>query len=54
MLRAIQGVRPDRPGGALELGLSDEIWETINACWDRDPGKRPTIELVLACFIKSI
>ena len=38
------GVRPPRP---THRGLTDELWELIERCWDADPRKRPEISAVL-------
>ena len=30
------------------LIVIDELWELIEQCWDKDPEKRPTFDLVLS------
>jgi hypothetical protein len=36
-----QNVRPERPEDEDAPGLSDEIWALAEACWVKDPRKRP-------------
>ncbi|EJU03719.1 kinase-like protein, partial [Dacryopinax primogenitus] len=43
----INGLRPPNPGpAATEKGLSPELWKIMQACWDRDPAKRPNISVI--------
>jgi len=45
--RTITGFRPKRPENSVKLGLSDEVWEILQKCWDHDPSERPEAHLVL-------
>jgi hypothetical protein len=44
MFAVKRGERPFRPTHDLSRarGLNDEVWHIINACWNQEPGKRPT------------
>lgn len=37
------GMRPQRPLEAHALGLTDNVWLTMEKCWQGDPGLRPSI-----------
>jgi len=39
--------RPERPQNAEDFGLTPQIWELFEGCWDHDPARRPTIEGVV-------
>jgi len=49
----MKGLRPERPDEAFKLGLSDSIWELMQACWQTDSDKRPGISLVLQFLRKT-
>ena len=43
----LEGRRPERPqGGEGEL-FTDQIWETLNLCWEQQPGDRISAGRVL-------
>ena len=42
------GIRPEKPEGAKRLGLSDELWRTVELCWREDRNARPRIEDILS------
>ncbi|OCH92031.1 kinase-like protein [Obba rivulosa] len=46
----LSGDRPRRPPQATKLGLSDELWALMEACWHADPQSRPDIAAVVACL----
>lgn len=50
----IEGTRPKRPSNSAEVGLSDEIWAIMQACWEREPTKRPKIGEVVKVFAKAL
>lgn len=50
IFKVISGTRPQRPTGTLPLGLSDPIWELVEACWHSDRTKRPLAKFVLDRF----
>jgi len=37
------GERPRMPRNSREVGLTGEMWELLESCWQQDPGKRPTM-----------
>ncbi|EJU03709.1 kinase-like protein [Dacryopinax primogenitus] len=42
------GLRPTHPGpDATAKGLNSQLWEFMLACWDRDPGRRPILSMIL-------
>ena len=45
--RILDGVRPVRPRNAEDIGLTPELWELLERCWNQDPARRPTIEEVV-------
>jgi len=43
----VEGGRPTLPENAEEVGLTPQVWEFLQKCWDEDPTKRPTIDKVV-------
>jgi len=39
--------RPRMPENAQEVGLTGEMWELVESCWQRDPDERPTVEEIV-------
>ena len=39
-------MRPSKPANAQELGLSNEVWELLEDCWETDSKLRPPVENV--------
>jgi len=50
MRKVIEGERPGRPEGAEGTWFTDDLWRTLNRCWETQPGSRPSIEAVLGCL----
>jgi hypothetical protein len=44
----LEGVRPKKPEGAKRLGLSNELWRTVELCWLEDRNTRPSVEDILS------
>lgn len=47
VLRVMKGKRPDRPENASSLGLTSDIWELMQMCWQQYYDDRPNISSVL-------
>ena len=45
--KVMQGDRPERPGGAEGVWLTDGIWEILERCWVSTPQNRPGVDDVL-------
>jgi len=43
----MEGVRPQKPEGAAQLGFSDELWRTVELCWLEVRDARPSVGDVL-------
>jgi son of sevenless len=42
-----QGLLPTRPESSVTArGLSDEMWELMNKCWEREPSSRPSMTII--------
>lgn len=39
----VNGTRPTKPEDATVIGLSDPLWELLQACWSGDRTQRPRI-----------
>ena len=50
MLKVIQGERPGRPNGPEGVRFTDDLWRTVNRCWEPLPECRPSAEAVLECL----
>jgi len=42
-----KGKRPEMSEDARQRGLTDEIWELLESCWEQKPKKRPAMEEVV-------
>ena len=47
-LRISKGERPELPEYTQDNGLTPQLRELVQKCWDQDPAKRPTIDEVVA------
>jgi len=54
ILRIVKGKRPLRPEGSRGLGFSDDVWGMVERCWHQEPGQRPKISEVQACFRNAV
>ena len=49
VFKVMEGKKPSKPTNALELGLSDKVWELLEDCWQTQRTLRPSIKGVLDC-----
>ena len=47
VFKVLMGGRPSKPANAPKLGLSDDIWELLEGCWETERTSRPSVEGVL-------
>jgi len=47
VVQIANGKRPAKPQAAEQLGLSAEMWKSIEKCWSANPNKRPSIDEVV-------
>ena len=47
VLRISQGGRPEMPRNAQAVGLTVEMWNILETCWQQNPKKRPTMQEVV-------
>ena len=47
---ALEDERPGRPRDSEKLGFTNEVWEVLQKCWEREPSARPSADLVAACL----
>ena len=47
VVRVTEGMRPERPQGAVGEWFTDDVWGILGRCWEADPSDRPSIEDVL-------
>jgi Protein tyrosine and serine/threonine kinase len=52
--RILRGRRPERPEESRKLGLSDNVWNMVEACWSKDPSLRPTVSEVVTCLNNAV
>ena len=45
--KVVDGERPARPEGAKGVWFADDLWGTMNLCWETQPDSRPNIATVL-------
>jgi len=53
VIQILRGDRPKMPENAQEVGLTGEMWEFVESCWQRDPDKRPTVEEIVTVLRRS-
>lgn len=54
VLKLAQQKRPKKPEGAVQLGLTNPIWGTVEMCWKSRPSDRLTAAQVLEIWEKEI
>ena len=47
VLHISQGGRPEMPQNAQAVGLTVEMWNVLESCWQQNPKKRPTMQEVV-------
>ena len=47
VFKVLEGGRPLRPADALELGLTDRVWNLLEDCWRMEHALRPSVKDVL-------
>ena len=50
IMKVVQGERPGRPNGPEGARFTDDLWRTLNQCWEAVPQRRPSAEVVLKCL----
>ena len=50
----LEGGRPEMPANAQVAGLTSEIWDFLESCWEHNPEKRPTVEEVVRRWEKFV
>ena len=45
--KVLQGDRPAKPTNAIDLGISDGLWQLLVGCWNADDHKRPQIKEIV-------
>ena len=53
-LHISRGGRPKIPGNAHAVGLTVEMWELLESCWQQDPEERPTMGEVVSIWRKFV
>ena len=48
VIKVVRGVRPSKPANARDIGLSDQVWELLEGCWEEERSLRPPVRDVLA------
>ena len=46
----VEGIRPEKPERAKQLGFSDELWAIVKLCWLENRDARPGVEDILSCL----
>lgn len=50
----LENERPQRPRDSEKLGFTDNVWEILQTCWDKDPKDRPSIDIVSAYLKQAV
>lgn len=54
MLVITEGVRPEKPENATQLGFTEELWSIVEQCWLGDWRARPGVEDILSCLNNAL
>ena len=54
LLRILEGGRPEMPRNAQVVGFTEEMWKLLEACWQQNPKKRPTMKEVVRRWRKFV
>ena len=46
----LEDERPPRPRDSEKLGFSNDVWEMLQRCWEKEPSSRPSVDIVSACL----
>ena len=46
----LEDERPPKPIDSENLGFSNDVWETLQRCWEKEPSARPSVDAVSACL----
>ena len=49
----LENDRPSRPRDSEKLGFSDDIWESLQRCWDKEPSARPSVGNISVCLKRT-
>lgn len=44
----LENERPQKPRDSGKLGFTNNVWEILQRCWDKNPSARPSIDIVSA------
>ena len=47
ILKVIRGERPERPSGPEGTQFTNNLWQTLNWCWELQPQLRPSAKAIL-------
>jgi len=50
VVRIMRGERPARPQGGRGMWFTNEVWDTLERCWNPISGDRPRIKYVQQCL----
>ena len=46
----LEDERPPRPRDSEKLGFTEDVWETLWTCWEKEPSARPSVDVVSICL----
>ena len=46
----LEAERPRRPRHSEKLGFTDNVWEALQKCWEKEPSARPQVDLISTCL----
>jgi hypothetical protein len=49
----VAGERPSRPPKAATIGLTDDVWELLEGCWQESGPKRVEIPVILGVLSEA-
>jgi len=49
----VEGLRPEKPENASDIGFFDPLWDHVQRCWDGDMNSRPQVAEVVTHLEKA-
>jgi len=50
----LEDERPSKPRDSEKLGFTNDVWETLQVCWEKRPSARPSIDAVSMCLKEAV
>lgn len=49
----LEDERPPRPRDSEKLGFYDDVWDSLQRCWEKEPSARPPVDAISVCLKRA-